>query len=261
MTSRSRAFAGKVALVTGASSGLGEATALEFARQGASVVLAARRAERCEALARRIGEGGGTALPVRPDVARPDDVRAMVAATLDHFGRLDCAVNNAGVAGPMRTPVADVDEAQWDAVMGVNLKGVWLCMKHEIPAMLAVGGGAIVNVASIYGLKPSDVGHAPYAASKHGVIGLTRSAATDYAQANLRINAVAPGFTRSEMVDPERPGGAEHYGRMVARHCAMQRLGEAEEAAKAIAWLCCDEASYVNGAVLCVDGGSATRMY
>ena len=111
------------------------------------------------------------------------------------------------------------------------------------------------------GLKPSDVGHAPYAASKHGVIGLTRSAATDYGQANLRINAVAPGFTRSEMVDPERPGGAEHYGRMVARHCAMQRLGEAEEAAKAIAWLCSDEASYVNGAVLCVDGGSATRMY
>ena len=118
-------------------------------------------------------------------------------------------------------PLADVDEVQWDAVMGVNLKGVWLCMKYEIPAMLAGGGGAIVNVASIYGLKPSDVGHGPYAASKHGVVGLTRSAATDYGQMNLRINAVAPGFTRSEMVDPQRPGGAEHYGRMVARHCAL----------------------------------------
>lgn len=261
MTSGAAEFAGKVALVTGASSGLGEATALEFASQGASVVLAARRAERCQALAARIVDAGGQAHAVPADVARAADVVAMVRATLDRFGRLDCAVNNAGIAGPMRTPVADVDEAQWDAVMGVNLKGVWLCMKHEIPAMLASGGGAIVNVASIYGLKPSDVGHAPYAASKHGVIGLTRSAATDYGRQQLRINAVAPGFTRSEMVDLERPGAEEHYGRMVARHCAMQRLGEAEEAARAIVWLCSPAASYVNGAVLSVDGGSATRMY
>ncbi len=254
-------FAGKVALVTGASSGRGEATALEVARQGAGVVLAARRAERCAVLAQRIADQGGAALPVRADVARAEDVRAMVAAALERFGRLDCAVNNAGIAGPMRTPLADVDEAQWDAVMDVNLRGVWLCMKHEIPAMLAGGGGAIVNVASIYGLEPSDVGHGPYAASKHGVIGLSRSAATDYGQMNLRINAVAPGFTRSEMVDPQRPGGAEHYARMVARHCAMDRLGEAGEAAAAIVWLCSAEASYVNGAVLSVDGGSATRMY
>ena len=261
MTSGAAEFTGKVALVTGASSGLGEATALEFASQGAGVVLAARRAERCQALAARIVDAGGQAHAVPADVARAADVAAMVRATLDRFGRLDCAVNNAGIAGPMRTPVADVDEAQWDAVMGVNLKGVWLCMKHEIPAMLASGGGAIVNVASIYGLKPSDVGHAPYAASKHGVIGLTRSAATDYGRQQLRINAVAPGFTRSEMVDLERPGAEEHYGRMVARHCAMQRLGEAEEAARAIVWLCSPAASYVNGAVLSVDGGSATRMY
>ncbi|MDH5834627.1 SDR family NAD(P)-dependent oxidoreductase [Luteimonas kalidii] len=260
-TSVTGPFAGRVALVTGASSGLGEATALEFARRGAAVVLAARREDRCEALASRIVAAGGEALHVRADVARAADVEAMVAATLRRFGRLDCAVNNAGVAGPMRTPLADVDEAQWDAVMGVNLKGVWLCMKHEIPAMLVSGGGAIVNVASIYGLKPSDVGHGPYATSKHGVVGLSRSAATDYGQMSLRINAVAPGFTRSEMVDPRRPGGAEHYGRMVARHCALNRLGEAEEAARAIVWLCSAEASYVNGAVLSVDGGSATRMY
>src|SRR5690606_2605545 len=127
MTSGTGPFAGKVALVTGASSGLGEATAVEFARRGASVVLAARRAERCEALAQRIVAAGGQALHVRADVARAADVEVMVAATLDRFGRLDCAVNNAGIAGPMRTPVAEVDEAQWDAVMGVNLKGVWLC--------------------------------------------------------------------------------------------------------------------------------------
>ncbi|TWT17726.1 SDR family NAD(P)-dependent oxidoreductase [Luteimonas wenzhouensis] len=261
MDDRNRSFAGKVALVTGASSGLGEATALRFARLGAKVVLAARRAGRCEALAHRIREAGGDACHVRADVSRAADVEAMVQATLDRFGRLDCAVNNAGVAGPMRTPLAEVEEAQWDAVMGVNLKGVWLCMKHQIPAMLAGGGGAIVNVASIYGLKPSDVGHSTYAASKHGVVGLTRSAAADYGQQALRVNAVAPGFTRSEMVDPQRPGAAEHYARMVARHSGMRRLGEAHEAANAIVWLCSDEAGYVNGAVLEVDGGGATRMY
>lgn len=254
-------FTGKVALVTGASSGLGEATALRFAGLGASVVLAARRIGRCEALASRIVASGGIAHAIRADMASTADVHAMVAATLDRFGRLDCAVNNAGVAGPMRTPLADVTEAQWDAVMDVNLKGTWRCMKHEIPAMLASGGGAIVNVASIYGLKPSDVGHSTYAASKHGVIGLTRSAAADYGQCALRVNAVAPGFTRSEMVDPGRPGGAEHYARMVARHSGMNRLGEAAEAANAIVWLCSAEASYVNGAVLAVDGGSATRLY
>lgn len=261
MDDRNRSFAGKVALVTGASSGLGEATALRFARLGAKVVLAARRAGRCEALAHRIREAGGDACHVRADVSRAADVEAMVQATLDRFGRLDCAVNNAGVAGPMRTPLAEVEEAQWDAVMGVNLKGVWLCMKHQIPAMLAGGGGAIVNVASIYGLKPSDVGHSTYAASKHGVVGLTRSAAADYGQQALRVNAVAPGFTRSEMVDPQRPGAAEHYARMVARHSGMRRLGEAHEAANAIVWLCSDEAGYVNGAVLEVDGGGTTRMY
>ncbi|TYT25730.1 glucose 1-dehydrogenase [Luteimonas viscosa] len=261
VTSATGSFAGKVVLVTGASSGLGEAAALEFARLGAAVVLAARRTDRCEALALRIMAAGGQALAVPTDVARATDVEAMVASGLERFGRLDCAVNNAGIAGPMRTPVADVTEDQWDEVMNVNLSGVWRCMKHEIPAMLASGGGAIVNVASIYGLEPSDVGHATYAASKHGVIGLTRSAATDYGRMQLRVNAVAPGFTRSEMVDPGRPGAAEHYGRMVARHCAMQRLGEAEEAARAIVWLCSPDASYVNGAVLRVDGGSATRMY
>jgi NAD(P)-dependent dehydrogenase (short-subunit alcohol dehydrogenase family) len=256
-----QAFAGKVALVTGASSGLGEATALRFAELGANVVVAARRADRCEAVVRRIRDGGGEACHVVADVARAADVQAMVQATLERYGRLDCAVNNAGIAGPMRTPLAEVDEVQWDAVMGVNLKGVWLCMKHQIPALLAGGGGAIVNVASIYGFKPSDVGHSTYAASKHGVVGLTRSAAADYGQQALRINAVAPGFTRSEMVDPERPGGAGHYARMVARHSGMRRLGEAREAANAIVWLCSDEASYVNGAVLEVDGGGATRMY
>jgi NAD(P)-dependent dehydrogenase (short-subunit alcohol dehydrogenase family) len=254
-------FAGKVALVTGASSGLGEATALQFAQEGAKVVVVARRADQGTRVVRRIEAAGGEALFVQADVSRAGDAERMVAATLERFGRLDCAVNNAGIAGPRFTPIADVTEAQWDEVMGVNLKGVWLCMKHEIPALLAAGGGAIVNVASIYGLKPSDIGHASYSASKFGVVGLTQSAASDYGQMGLRINAIAPGFTRSEMVDPERPGAAERYRALTARHSGMNRLGHAEEPAHAIVWLCSQAASYVNGAVLAVDGGGATRMY
>jgi NAD(P)-dependent dehydrogenase (short-subunit alcohol dehydrogenase family) len=254
-------FAGKVALVTGASSGLGEATALQFAQEGAKVVVVARRADQGTRVVQRIEAAGGEALFVQADVSRAGDAERMVAATLDRFGRLDCAVNNAGIAGPRFTPIADVTEAQWDEVMGVNLKGVWLCMKHEIPALLAAGGGAIVNVASIYGLKPSDIGHASYSTSKFGVVGLTQSAASDYGQMGLRINAIAPGFTRSEMVDPERPGAAERYRALTARHSGMNRLGHAEEPAHAIVWLCSQAASYVNGAVLAVDGGGATRMY
>ncbi|MBT9528044.1 MAG: glucose 1-dehydrogenase [Rhizobacter sp.] len=254
-------FAGQVAVVTGASSGLGEATAWRFAQEGAKVVVAARRADQGARVVQRIEAAGGEALFVQADVSRASDVERMVASTLDRFGRLDCAVNNAGIAGPRFTPIADVTEAQWDEVMGVNLKGVWLCMKHEIPALLAGGGGAIVNVASIYGLKPSDIGHASYSTSKFGVVGLTQSAASDYGQTGLRINAIAPGFTRSEMVDPNRPGAAERYQALTARHSGMKRLGQAEEAANAIVWLCSGAASYVNGAVLAVDGGGATRMY
>ena len=161
----------------------------------------------------------------------------------------------------MRKPVADVEEAQWDALMNVNLKGVWLCMKHEIPAMLAQGAGAIVNVSSIYGTKPSDLGHATYSASKFGVIGLTQSAAIDYAQVGLRINAVAPGFTRSEMVNPDLPAAAESYRLIATKHSAMKRLGHADEVASAITWLCSDAARFVNGAVLTVDGGTTSKLY
>jgi NAD(P)-dependent dehydrogenase (short-subunit alcohol dehydrogenase family) len=254
-------FAGKVALVTGGSSGLGEATALKFAAEGAKVVIAARRVEQSEEVVARIAAAGGEAHFVQADISRGADVQRLVAATLARFGRLDCAVNNAGVSGPRFTPIADVSEEQVDQVMNVNLKGVWLCMQHEIPAMLGGGGGAIVNIASIDGIKPADMGHASYAASKHGVVGLTTSAACDYGQMGMRINAVAPGFTHSEMVDMNRPRAAEGYNKLIARHSGMKRLGNAEEAANAIVWLCSGEASYVNGAVLTVDGGGATRLY
>lgn len=254
-------FAGKVALVTGGSSGLGEATALKFAQEGAKVVIAARRAEQSAQVVERIVGLGSEALFVPTDVSRAADVEHLVKAAVERFGRLDYAVNNAGIAGPRYTPLAEVTEAQWDEVMGSNLKGVWLCMKYEIPALLANGGGAIVNITSIYGLKPSDIGHGPYSTSKHGVVGLTRSAAADYGQLSIRINAVAPGFTRSEMVDPNRPGAAEKYQALIERHSGMKRLGHAEETANAITWLCSDAAGYVNGVVLPVDGGSVTRMY
>lgn len=254
-------FVGKVALVTGGSAGLGEATAIRFAQEGAKVVIAARRCEQSARVVQRIIALGGEAHFVATDVSRAEDVERMVDQALQKFGQLDCAVNNAGIAGPRLTPVAEVTEAQWDEVMGVNLKGVWLCMKHELHAMLATGGGSIVNVASIYGDKPSDIGHAPYASSKFGVVGLTKSAAVDYGQMSIRINAVAPGFTLTEMVDPDRPGAGERYKALTARHSGMNRLGHAEETANAIVWLCSDHASYVNGAVLAVDGGSATRLY
>ena len=256
-----RAFEGKVALVTGGSSGLGAAAALQFAREGAKVVIAARRSEQSASVLRQIESLGSEGHFVRTDVSKAADIEAMVNSALDRFGRLDCAVNNAGVTGPVRTPVADVEEAQWDALMNVNLKGVWLCMKHEIPAILTQGGGAIVNIASIYGYKPSDIGHAPYCVSKFGVIGLSKSAAVDYGQSGVRINAVAPGFTKSEMINPERPGAADIYKALVARYSAMNRLGEAEETANVITWLCSDAAKFVNGAVLAVDGGDTTRLY
>jgi NAD(P)-dependent dehydrogenase (short-subunit alcohol dehydrogenase family) len=261
MTSAStRPFDGKVALVTGASAGLGAATALQFARDGASVVIAARREDQGEAVARAARDLGTDALFVRADVTRREDVEAMLKATLDRFGRLDCAVNNAGISGPVGVPAADVTEDQWDAVMNLNLRAVWLCMKHQIPAMLAHGAGAIVNVSSIFGYKPSDIGHAAYCASKHAVIGLSKTAAIDYGQAGLRINVIAPGFTLSEMVDPVKKG-VERYARLATRYSAMNRLGNAEETANAITWLCSDAASFVNGAVLSADGGDAAKLY
>ena len=249
---------GRVALVTGGSAGIGAATALAFARAGAQVVIAARRVEQGEKLAEQIGS---EALFVQADVTKRADVEAMVEKTLRRFGRLDCAVNNAGIGGPVMTPVANVEEDGWDAVMNVNLKAVWMCMKYEIPAMLQAGAGAIVNVSSIYGLKGSELGHAPYCASKHGVIGLTKSAAIDYAQKGIRVNAVAPGFTKSEMVDPAAKGTEAFFQALANRHSAQNRIGEAKETAAAIVWLCSDAASFVNGAVLPIHGGETARLY
>ena len=254
-------FKDKVVLITGGSSGLGAATALRFARDGAKVVIAARRAEQSEAVVRQVEELGGQGFFIRTDVSKRADIEAMVAGTVDRFGRLDCAVNNAGMGGPGTVPLADVEEEHWDRVMNVNLKGVFLCMKYEIPAMLKNGGGAIVNMASIYGLKPNNLGATPYGTSKFGVVGMTKIAAIDYGQKGIRINAICPGFTHSELVDPLLRDAPDVMRKMVDHYTAQNRIGDADEIADVIAFLCSHDARFVNGAALAVDGGDRMRAY
>ncbi len=251
----------KVVLVTGASSGLGAATAVLMAAEGAKVAVAARRADRGEALVAQIEAAGGEGLFVQTDVTRTGDVEAMVAATAARFGRLDGAVNNAGITGPVMKLMAEITEDEWDTTLDCNLKAVFMCMKFEIPAMLAGGGGAIVNMSSMYGLKPSDLSHAPYCASKYGVVGLSQTAAIDYADQGIRVNAVCPAFIHSEMVDPYVENAPDLMRAVIARHSAMNRLGEADEVAQAICWLISDAAGFISGAALPIGGGETTRIY
>jgi len=177
------------------------------------------------------------------------------------FGKLDCAVNNAGITGPVMTPVADIEEEAWDKLMNTNLKASWMCMKYEIRSMLTQGKGSIVNISSIYGSKPSDLGAAAYCTSKFGLIGLSKTAAVDYAQQGININVVSPGYTHSEMVDTFSESAPELAREVVSRHSALNRVGLAEETAEAIVWLCSDAARFVNGVVLPVNGGDTTRLY
>jgi len=247
---------GKVALVTGGSSGIGRATALTFAREGAKVVVADVLVDGGEETVRLIKEAGGEAIFVKTDMTNPADIEAMVQKTVATYGRIDCAHNNAGIEGAMgRT--ADYKETDWDRVMQINLTGVWLCMKYEIPEMLKQGGGAIVNTASDAGLL--GVPQMPaYVASKHGVVGLTKTAALEYAKAGIRVNAVCPGVIKTPMVDRitgQRAGRAE---RMTAAE-PVGRMGKPEEIAAAVVWLCSDSASFVTGLPMAVDGGVAAQ--
>jgi NAD(P)-dependent dehydrogenase (short-subunit alcohol dehydrogenase family) len=243
---------GKIALVTGGGSGIGQATALAFAREGAKVVVADILVEGGEATVSQIKNGGGDAIFVKTDVSQDAEVEAMVQKAVATYGRLDCAFNNAGIAGAAAR-TADYTQKQWDRVIGINLTGVWLCMKYEIAQMVKQGGGAIVNTASVAGLVGFRHGPA-YVAAKHGVVGLTKTAALEYAKANIRVNAVCPGviqtpmFERGLKVDPR-------IGETMSAREPIGRLGKPEEIAEAVVWLCSEAASFVTGLPMAVDGG------
>ncbi len=243
----------KVALVTGAGSGIGRATALAFAREGAKLVVADRLMPGGEQTVQMIQDLGGDAFFVPCDVSKAPEVEDLIAQTVERYGRLDYAHNNAGIASPTRDLTADVQEKAWDLVINVNLKGVWLCMKHEIIQMLKQGSGAIVNTASVAGLAAIE-GTAAYVASKHGVAGLTKTAALEYAKAGIRVNAVCPGYINTPYVEQAIMNNPQYGDNITARH-PVGRVGFPEEIAAAVVWLCSDAASFVTGHAMPVDGG------
>ncbi|MEU3838459.1 glucose 1-dehydrogenase [Streptomyces sp. NPDC028635] len=246
------ALAGRVVLITGASSGIGAAAARVFTEQGASVVLVSRREDRLRALVGELRAAGAEASHHVADVRVGEEVRQAVSHAVDTYGRLDAAFNNAG-AGVEKVPLHLVPEADYELVMDTNVRGVWNCMTHEITAMLASGGGTIVNTSSVGGLVASSVA-APYIASKHAVIGLTKAAAVEYAPHGIRVNAIAPGLTRSEMVEQWFTLSPEAEQRAYSS-APQGRAADPREVAEAAAWLCSDRASFVTGATLAVDGG------
>jgi len=242
----------KTVFITGASSGIGRATALAFAREGANIAIADVLVDGGRETARLVEAAGARTLFVTCDVSKDRDVRAALGKTIETFGRVDCAFNNAGIEGEQGS-TADCTEQNWDRVLAIDLKGVWLCMKYEIPQMLKQGGGAIVNCASIAGLV-GFIGIPAYVAAKHGIIGLTRTAALELAKSNIRVNAVCPGVIETAMIDRFVHGEAQIRQQLVAGE-PVGRIGKPEEIAAAVLWLCSDAASFVTGQPLAVDGG------
>lgn len=243
----------KVAIVTGGSSGIGRATAVALAKQGAKVTVAARRSKEGEETVHLIKEAGSDGIFVKTDVASENDVRSLVEKTVKQYNRLDYAFNNAGIE-EMTTPLVDQTSEVFDQIMNVNVKGVWLSMKYEIPEMIRTGGGAIVNTSSGAGV----VGYPQqpiYIASKHAVLGLTKSAALEYAKSGIRINAIAPGVTETEMVERVDKQLIERLKSMTP----IGRIGDPQEIANAVVWLLSDKASFVLGRTLLVDGGVVSR--
>lgn len=245
-------FQGKIALITGAGSGIGRATALAFGAAGATVVVSDVHETGGQETVAQVAQAGGEAFFVGADVSRPDEVEALIAETVRRCGRLDIAVNNAGIGGAWAR-TADYPLDDWARVLAVNLSGVFYCMQQELRQMTAQGSGAIVNVASIAGQRA--LANAPaYTASKHGVIGLTRTAAQEYARQNIRVNAVCPVFTRTPLFQGMIEGNDRLAERLV-QNIPARRFGEPEEIAAAILWLCSDAAGFVTGQALNVDGG------
>ncbi len=243
---------GKVAFVTGAASGIGRVTALAFARERANVVVADIDQQRNRDTVRMIEDLGGQALAINCDVTRGEDVQSALTKTVNRFGRLNYAFNNAG-AEQQPKPTADITEEEWDRIITINLRSVFLCLKYEIPLMLEHGGGAIVNTSSGAGIKVFGRG-AAYAAAKHGVVGLTKDAALDYASSNIRINAICPGIIDTEMMDRFTSGTPAERDRVIAQE-PIGRMGRPEEIAATVVWLCSDAASFVTGHAMVADGG------
>jgi NAD(P)-dependent dehydrogenase (short-subunit alcohol dehydrogenase family) len=253
---RGSLFEGKVGIVTGASKGIGAATALALADAGAAVAIAARSADRLDELAARIGANGGRAIALPTDVGDADSVRRLVERTVATFGRLDLAVNNAAGGGAPPTPLADLPVEAYDSAIAITLRSVFVSMKFEISAMLEHGeGGAIVNIASTAGLEAVG-GLAGYVSAKHGVIGLTKTAALDYGNRNIRVNALAPGPILTDNL--ARAG--DEAQRQAAMAMPLRRVGQPDEVAGAVVWLCSDEASFISGATLPIDGGKLSGV-
>jgi len=245
-------FSGKVALVTGGASGLGRVSALALAHEGARLVVADVAVDEGEATVQLIAEAGGQAIFVKADVTRSDEVAAMVQATLQAFGRLDFALNNAGIDG-VRARTAKYPEEVWHQVINLNLTGVFLCLKHELRVMVEQGSGVIINMASVAGVTGFP-GHAAYTASKHGVIGLTKTAALDYAKAGIRVNAICPAYTRTPMLSRMLEQKPDLETKLISR-VPLRRLGTAEEIAQAVIYLFSDAAAFITGHSLVLDGG------
>ena len=246
-------FNGKVAVVTGAGSGIGRACAVAFAAEGAQVVVADIAAKGGAETVRLIRAANGETVYVQCDVSKSADVQALMAATVKTYGHLDYACNNAGIGGPAMTS-GNYSEADWRKVIDVNLTGAWLCMKYELPLLLKQGGGAIVNMASILG-KVGFANAPAYVAAKHGLIGLTQTAALEYATQNIRVNAVCPGFIYTPLLEQAGMQAGSETHKLISDLHPMKRMGTSEEVAGAVVWLCSDAAAFVTGHAMMVDGG------
>lgn len=245
-------FEGKIALVTGGSFGIGRAAAVAFAKQGANVVVSDWIEDKDNETMKQIAAAGATGFFVQCDVSKPDQVKSLIEKIMARFGRLDFAFNNAGIEG-VTAPTQECTEENWDNTIAVNLKGIWLCMKYEIPLMLKQGKGAIVNCASVAGLIGFP-GLPAYVVSKHGVVGLTKTAALENAKQNIRVNAVCPGIIQTAMID-RLTGKDKTVEKQYESMEPVGRMGQPEEVAEAVVWLCSDSASFVTGHAMPVDGG------
>ncbi len=242
-------FTGKVAFITGAASGIGRATAVAFAAEGARVAILDRTAEALRETESAVKVAGGEVLAIACDVSKPKEVEAAVAQAVEAFGRIDCAFNNAGVENKA-APLHEIDLEEWDRILNINLRGTFLCMKHEIAQMVRQGGGVVVNTSSGAGIR-GVAGGTSYAASKHGMIGMTTSAALDYAKQNIRVNCVLPGNIATPMMDRFTGGDLQKAIDLEP----VGRLGKPEEIAEAVLWMCSDLGGFVTGASIVVDGG------